>query len=57
MKQVTKKQFEHMYNTMTVKAMALQFGVTTQTIQNYRNKLGIKSNGKGNTPKLIIKDS
>lgn len=56
-KKITRKQFEEMYRTMTVKRMAQQLGVSTTTIYSVIRDMGIKKKGKKEVwRKLIVED-
>lgn len=56
-KKITRKRFEEMYNTLTVKAMAQQLGVSTTTIYTIIRDMGIKKKGKKQVwRKIIVED-
>lgn len=56
-KKITRKRFEEMYRTMTVKRMAEQLGVSTTTIYSVIRDMGIKKKGKKEVwRKLIVED-
>ena len=56
-KKITRKQFEEMYRTMTVKRMAEQLGVSTTTIYSVIRDMGIKKKGKKEVwRKLIVEE-
>lgn len=56
-KKITRKQFEEMYRTMTVKRMAQQLGVSTTTIYSVIRDMGIKKKGKKEVwRKLIVEE-
>lgn len=51
--ELTKAEFEKMYNSMTVKELAEKLGVSTTTVQNIANKLKIKKKGVGSAHRKI----
>lgn len=56
-KKITRKRFEEMYNSLTVKAMARQLGVSTTTIYTIIRDMGIKKKGKKQVwRKIIVED-
>ena len=56
-KKITRKRFEEMYRTMTVKRMAEQLGVSTTTIYSVIRDMGIKKKGKKEVwRKLIVEE-
>jgi len=53
---ISKKEFESMYNSMTLQDLSDKLGVSKVTINSYLKKLNIKGKGKGGWKrKLIIK--
>lgn len=56
-KKITRKRFEQMYNTLTVKEMARQLGVSSTTIYTIIRDMGIKKKGKKQVwRKIIVED-
>lgn len=51
--ELTKAEFERLYNSMTVKELAQKLGVSTTTVQNIANKLKIKKKGVGSAHRKI----
>jgi transposase len=54
--QLTKKEFENLYKTMTIKALALTLGVSRTLIYSYVDRLGINRKGRGGGQKIKIID-
>lgn len=56
-KKVSRKQFEEMYRTLTVRQMSEQLGVSATTIYKIIKDLGIQKKGKREIwRKLIVED-
>lgn len=54
---VSRKKFEEMYNSMTIKELARHFGVSKTLICNKVTKLGIAKKGRGSgNRKLLIEE-
>ena len=51
--ELTKAEFERLYNSMTVKELAEKLGVSKTTVQNIANKLKIKKKGVGSAHRKI----
>lgn len=57
MTKITKKEFEKMYNTMTIKDMSCKLGISTTTIYNIIRDMNIKKKGKKQIwRKIIVED-
>ena len=53
-KKIKRKKFEEMYNSMPVKHMAKELGVSTVTIYNIIRDMNIKKKGKKQVWKKLI---
>lgn len=56
-KKISRKRFEEMYNTLTVKEMARQLGISSTTVYTIIRDMGIKKKGKKQVwRKIIVED-
>ena len=53
-KKISRKMFEEMYRTLTVKEMAIQLGVSTTTIYKIIKDMNIPKKGKKEVWRKII---
>ena len=54
MTEITREEFEKLYNSKTNAEFCKEFNCSAMTLNRRLNELGIKKKGKGNTRKLVI---